>query len=53
MIHWLLRSCSDGEDPVSIFTEEAIDLLASKLRTPLQVEQHIKLALEAGYLIGV
>ncbi len=52
-IHWLLRNCSDGEDPESMFTEEAIDLLASKLRTPLQVEQHLKLALEAGYQTGI
>lgn len=52
-IHWLLRNCSGGADPASMFTEEAIDLLASKLRTPLQVEQHLKLALEAGYQTGV
>jgi AraC-like DNA-binding protein len=51
-IHWLLGNCSNGADHESIFTEEAIDLLASKLRTPPQVEQHLKLALEAGYLIG-
>ncbi len=52
-IHWLLRNCSGGADPESMFTEEAIDLPASKLRTPLQVEQHLKLALEAGYQTGV
>ena len=51
-IHWLLRTCSNGADPETMFTEEAIDLLASKLRTPLQVEQHLKLALEAGYQAG-
>lgn len=50
-IHWLLRNCSGGADPESMFTAEAIDLLASKFRTPLQVEQHLKLALEAGYQI--
>ena len=52
-IHWLLRQCSDGAEPESIFMDDAIDLLASKLRTPLQVEQHLRLALEAGYQIGV
>ncbi|WP_318556428.1 AAA family ATPase [Geobacter anodireducens] len=52
-IHWLLRDCSDGADPESVFTTEAIDLLSSKLRTPLQVEQHLKLSLEAGYQTGV
>jgi len=48
-IQWLLMACSeqqDGDTPV--LTEEAIDLLATKLRTPLQVQQHITLALEAG-----
>lgn len=52
-IHWVLKNCSDGADPEPIFTDEALDLLASRLRTPLQVEQHLKLALEAGYLTGV
>ncbi|CAM3167514.1 hypothetical protein [Pseudomonas floridensis] len=36
----------------SILTEDAIDLLATKLRTPLQIQLHLSLALEAGYLIG-
>lgn len=51
-IRWLLNSCSDGREPESIITEEAVDLLAEKLRTPLQVEKHLSLALEAGYLAG-
>ncbi len=51
-IHWLLKNCSDGANPESMLTEDAIDLLASKLRTPLQVEQHLKLALEAGDQTG-
>jgi len=51
-IRWLLQSCSDGKEPESIITDEAIDLFATKLRTPLQVEKHLSLALEAGYLIG-
>lgn len=52
-IQWLLMACSeqqDGDTPV--LTEQAIDLLATKLRTPLQVQQHITQALEAGYLTG-
>jgi hypothetical protein len=52
-IHWLLRTCSGGAEPESMFTEDAIDLLSEKLRTPLQVEQHLKLAMEAGYQTGV
>ena len=31
---------------------DAIDLLASKLRTPLQMQRHLTLALEVGYQTG-
>ena len=31
---------------------EAVDLLAMRLRTPLQIEQHLTLAFEAAYLFG-
>lgn len=52
-IQWLLNICTspvaEGEP---ILTEDAIDILATKLRTPLQVQQHLTLALEAGYLTG-
>ncbi|WP_024420859.1 ExeA family protein, partial [Pseudomonas avellanae] len=52
-IHWLLETCTEGKiDAESILTEDAIDLLATKLRTPLQIQLHISLALEAGYLTG-
>ncbi len=52
-IYWLLKACTDGQvEPEAILSIEAIDLLASKLRTPLQVQQHLALALEAGYLTG-
>jgi hypothetical protein len=33
-------------------TADAIDILATKLRTPLQVRLHLTLALEAGYQTG-
>lgn len=53
-IHGLLGACSKGQaKPEAILTEEAIDLLATKLRTPLQIQQHLTLALEAGYQTGV
>lgn len=41
-----------AKEPESITTDEAIDLFAVKLRTPLQVEKHLSPAPEAGYLIG-
>lgn len=52
-IQWLLESCSGGTGAaIGIFSEEAIDLLAEQLRTPLQIQQHLTLALEAGYDTG-
>lgn len=52
-IHWLLGACTVAKtEPESILTAEAIDMLATKLRTPLQVQLHLTLALEAGYQTG-
>lgn len=52
-IQWLLACCSQGWGKVeSILTEDAIDLLATKLRTPLQVQRYLTLALEAAYQVG-
>jgi hypothetical protein len=39
-------------DIQSIIAEDAMDLLATKLRTPLQIQLHPSLSLEAGYLTG-
>lgn len=36
-LYWLIGACAaDGTDAELILTEEAIDLLVTKLRTPLQ-----------------
>lgn len=52
-IHWLLKTCTEGQvQPEQILTEEAIDLLVTSLRTPLQIQLHLTLALEAGYQAG-
>ncbi|MDD7787803.1 ExeA family protein [Ralstonia pseudosolanacearum] len=52
-IRWLLGACTGGETDVeSIMTEDAIDLLSTKLRTPLQIQLHLALAFDAGYLTG-
>lgn len=49
-IHWLLKSCSTEEtQSADIIEEPAIDYLAERLSTPLQVEQHLTLALEEAY----
>lgn len=52
-IHWLLETCAEGNvEDESILTEEAVDLLASKLHTPLQIQLRLSLSMEAGYLTG-
>lgn len=52
-IHWLLgASFVTKTKAESILTTEAIDMLATKLRTPLQVQLHLTLALEAGFQTG-
>lgn len=52
-IHWLIGSCTKSDMAVeSILTTEAIDLLATRLRTPLQIQLHLTLSLEAGYQTG-
>ena len=52
-IHWLLGvSTGNTVESESILTADAINILATKLRTPLQVQLHLTLALEAGYQTG-
>lgn len=52
-IQWLLKTCTEGKsDSDSLLTADAVDVLAEKLKTPLQVQQYLTLALEAGYLTG-
>ena len=36
-----------------ILTPEAIGALATRLRTPLQIQQHLSFTLDAGYQAGV
>lgn len=52
-LRWLLAACARGQAaPEAILTEAAQDLLAARLRTPLQIQRHLALALEAGYQAG-
>ena len=49
-IEWVLGTCAGDRSKVDgILDPAAVDLLASRLRTPLQIEQHLTLALETGY----
>ena len=50
---WLLQQCAKPKvKTTDILTEEAIDLLAQHLVTPLQVEYYLTLALEHAYRLG-
>jgi len=52
-IEWLVSKCTVEDTQISdILSAEAIELLAMRLRTPLQIEQHLTLAFEAAYLVA-
>ena len=48
-IDWVLKaSLHEGVAPDDVLTDEAATLLAAKLKTPLQIGQHLVPAFEAG-----
>ena len=50
---WLLVACAeDGVKVADVIDADALDLLAQKLRTPLQIEMHLELAFEAAFRAG-
>jgi len=52
-IDWVLKaSLEEGTAPDGVLTDEAATLLAAKLKTPLQIGQHLVRAFEAGFEIG-
>jgi type II secretory pathway predicted ATPase ExeA len=52
-IAWLLKACAvDGTSPADIVEDAAVDLLARRLTTPLQIEQYLTRALEKGFRVG-
>jgi hypothetical protein len=52
-ILWLLRHCAAGNAEIaSLIEEDAIDLLAARLKTPLQIEQYLTLAFEETFRVG-
>ncbi len=52
-ITWLLQTCAaGGAAPTDLLAERAIELLAAKLRTPLQIERHLTLAFEEAFRVG-
>ena len=52
-IAWLLGRClRDGADPAGVIEPDAVELLATRLRTPLQVERYLAMAFEETHRIG-
>jgi type II secretory pathway predicted ATPase ExeA len=52
-IEWILGQCSyEKITPYDILTREAIELLAERLVTPLQITHYLSLALVKGFTIG-
>jgi type II secretory pathway predicted ATPase ExeA len=52
-IDWLLKQCLIPKtDPATVFTSEALDILATRLGTALQIEDHLTRALEEAYKVG-
>jgi type II secretory pathway predicted ATPase ExeA len=52
-IHWLIASSSQGKVKTdAILDEDALDMFSTLLRTPLQVQRYLKLALKAVYQSG-
>ena len=53
-IDWVLKGLASRRRgvPDDVLTDEAATLLAAKLKTPLQIGQHLVRAFEAGFEIG-
>jgi type II secretory pathway predicted ATPase ExeA len=52
-IEWVLReACGSSVEPTELVSEEALALMATRLATPLQIEQYLTLAFEEAYSIG-
>lgn len=52
-IDWVLKTAlDDGVAPDDIITDDAATLLAARLKTPLQIGQHLVRAFEAGFEVG-
>jgi len=50
---WLLTHCAQGKTkPETLVTDEACEVLAERLATPLQIEHYLTLALEEAFRIG-
>lgn len=52
-LEWLMNACtSDDTDISDVLEPAALELIAARLKTPLQIEQHLTLAFEAAFQAG-
>lgn len=51
-ITWLLEQCAPEVDPSEILAPDALDLLAERLITPLQIQHYLPRMLEQAYRFG-
>jgi type II secretory pathway predicted ATPase ExeA len=51
-ITWLLEQCAPSMNPMDIVTPEALELLAERLFTPLQIPHYLTRVLEQAYRFG-
>lgn len=52
-IEWLMNACiSEAKEVADVLETAALELIAARLKTPLQIEQHLTLAFEAAYQAG-
>lgn len=53
-VYWLIDNCTDEKSKAQdIIEEQAVDYLVEHLSTPLQVEQHLSMAMEEAFNVGV
>jgi len=53
-LEWLLVRCSaDRTKPQDIINSDALDLIADRLVTPLQINQYLSMAVEEAYKSGL
>lgn len=52
-LDWLLKACTvEGTDIDQMIEPAALDLLATRLSTPLQIAEHLSRAFEEGFRLG-
>ena len=52
-LEWLMKACTSEETEVAdVLEPAALELIAARLKTPLQIEQHLTLAFEAAFQAG-